>query len=52
MLEKNPEFRQNKNSKPNGKKETESINAMTTFEFTNQGVDRHYDEPEVLQLLL
>ncbi len=37
---KKPELRHNKNSKPKGKKETESINAMTTFEFTNQGVDR------------
>ncbi len=23
----------------------ESINKMTTFEFTNKGVDRHYDKP-------
>ena len=43
---KNPEFRPNKKSKSKEKKETESVNALTTFEFTNRGVDRHYEEPD------
>ena len=42
---KNPELRQKSKPKQKGQK-TESVNALTTFEFTNRGVDRHYEEPD------
>jgi len=50
VLEKNPSLRPSATSdksKQKGKKEAnETVNAMTTFEFSNFGVERHYSGAE------